>query len=172
MPSHSLLNPLSPPVQIPSTHYDTLRQTLVTAEVLLLRILKFNIRLTLPHVYLPRILERATTLHGTEHLDEMGYGEREEADVIEAGDTPIGREAGRLCALACRSYRLGGLFPAREVAAAVVRVALDRCGIIVDDDRKWVRRVASDKVGIEDWEEAVDELRAVLREQEQDEQTV
>jgi len=63
-PAHQLLNrnPSDPAVAqltVPSTKYDVLRATLVQAELLLLRVLGFQLRIPQPLDYLPRYLQRA-----------------------------------------------------------------------------------------------------------------
>ncbi|TGZ79785.1 hypothetical protein EX30DRAFT_365050 [Ascodesmis nigricans] len=156
LPSYTFLHPSSPPLHIPSPLYTSLRRSLIAGELLLLRVLGFHTRITLPHEFIPRMLEIA-----------VGVGEDEgEGSVME---TVMGVEARRVVGVACRDYRLGGLFPAREVAAAVVRVVVERCGgVVVGGEREWVRRVAGERVGVEDYEEAVEELRVVLKGKEQE----
>ncbi|KAL8704783.1 MAG: hypothetical protein Q9225_008064, partial [Loekoesia sp. 1 TL-2023] len=61
LPAHRLLHPpsTSPPLNVPSPKYDTLRATLVQAELILLRVLGFELRLPSPLEYLQRYVERA-----------------------------------------------------------------------------------------------------------------
>ncbi|KAL8858078.1 MAG: hypothetical protein Q9178_005403 [Gyalolechia marmorata] len=64
LPAHALLHRSSSsstksPLAIPSPTYDTLRATLVQAELILLRVLAFELRLPSPLEYLQRYLERA-----------------------------------------------------------------------------------------------------------------
>ena len=101
-PAHRLLhghngassNPISQPLVVPSTIYDTLRATLVQAELMLLRILGFELRIPLPLDYMPRYLERAIgeVADAGENYDSYGKEEREEYGVVkDIMDTLFGR---------------------------------------------------------------------------------
>lgn len=101
-PAHRLLHqhdgassdPISKPLVVPSATYDSLRATLVQAEVMLLRILGFELRIPLPLDYLPRYLERAIgdVANASENYDSWGKEEKEEYGVVkDAMDTSIGR---------------------------------------------------------------------------------
>jgi hypothetical protein len=52
------VNPDKPPLTFPSDLYDSLRYSTVTSELILLRILKFELRILLPQAYLPRLISR------------------------------------------------------------------------------------------------------------------
>jgi hypothetical protein len=54
----SIVNPDKPPLTFPSDLYDSLRYSTVTSELILLRILKFELRILLPQAYLPRLISR------------------------------------------------------------------------------------------------------------------
>lgn len=106
LPAHRLLHrrneassdPISQPLVIPSTIYDSLRATLVQAELMLLRILGFELRIPLPLDYLPRYVERAMEdiVGASEDYDSWGKEEKEEYGVLkDCMDTSFGR--------ACRS---------------------------------------------------------------------
>ena len=91
-------DPVDQPLAVPSTRYDSLRATLVQAELMLLRTLGFELRTPLPLDYLPRYLERAIwdVANAGENYDSWGKEAREEYGVVkDAMDTLIGR--------ACRS---------------------------------------------------------------------
>ena len=99
-PAHRLLHqhkesssdPVSQPLVVPSTVYDSLRATLVQAELMLLRILGFELRITLPLDYLPRYLERAMGNIASENYDTWENEEKEEYGVVKAAmDTTLGR---------------------------------------------------------------------------------
>ena len=103
-PAHSLLhqktevnsnqNPIATPLTVPSEMYDTLRATLVQAELILLRILGFELRIPLPLDYLPRYLERAINdISGVgEDYDVWSKEDKEEYGVVKRTmDTGIGR---------------------------------------------------------------------------------
>lgn len=82
------------PLVVPSATYDSLRATLVQAELMLLRILGFELRIPLPLDYLPRYLERAIgdVAGASENYDSWGKEEKEEYGVVkDAMDTSIGR---------------------------------------------------------------------------------
>lgn len=102
-PAHRLLHqyddasstdPINNPLTFPSQTHDTLRATLVQAELMLLRVLGFELRLPLPLDYLPRYLERAMGDIGEagEDYDSWGKEEKEEYGVVkETMDTGLGR---------------------------------------------------------------------------------
>lgn len=102
-PAHRLLHqyddasstdPINRPLTIPSQTYDTLRATLVQAELMLLRVLGFELRLPLPLDYLPRYLERVMGDFAEvgEDYDSWGKEEKEEYGVVmETMDTGLGR---------------------------------------------------------------------------------
>ena len=105
-PAHRLLHPhngassdpINQPLVVPSTMYDSLRATLVQAELMLLRILGFELRIPVPLDYLPRYLERAMedVAGASENYDSWGNEVKEEYGVVkDAMCTSIGR--------ACRS---------------------------------------------------------------------
>ena len=101
-PAHRLLHqhnggssdPIDQPLEVPSTIYDSLRATLVQAELMLLRILGFELRIPLPLDYLPRYLERAMgdVAGASESYDFWGKEEKAEYGVVnDAMDTSFGR---------------------------------------------------------------------------------
>ena len=101
-PAHRLLhdhsgastNPISQPLVVPSTIYDILRATLVQAELMLLRILGFELRIPLPLDYMPRYLERAIgeVADAGENYGSYGKEEKEEYGVVkDIMDTLFGR---------------------------------------------------------------------------------
>jgi len=79
-------NPLAAPLTIPSETYDTLRATLVQAELILLRVLGFELRLASPMDFLGRYLERAMEgVEAGEDYEGWGREERMEYGVEEGG---------------------------------------------------------------------------------------
>ena len=101
-PAHRLLHdhngastdPINQPLVVPSTIYDTLRATLVQAELMLLRILGFELRIPLPLDYMPRYLERAIgeVADASENYGSYGKEEKEEYGVVkDIMDTLFGR---------------------------------------------------------------------------------
>ena len=93
-PPNQDLDPVASTLTVPSQLYDTLRATLVQAELILLRVLGFELRIPLPLDYLPRYLERATgdIVDTAEDYDGWGKEGKEEYGVEkDIMDTRIGR---------------------------------------------------------------------------------
>lgn len=169
-PAHRLLHqhdgassdPISQPLVVPSATYDSLRATLVQAEVMLLRILGFELRIPLPLDYLPRYLERAIgdVANASENYDSWGKEEKEEYGVVkDAMDTSIGRACRSKAIRACKDYQLANLFPARAVALGCLYVVMEERGLRTSKARtEWVDDIASGKVDNDDFEEVVDVL--------------
>ena len=114
LPAHRLLhgldqtcpsssNPIVKPLSIPSEIYDNLRATLVQAELILLRVLAFELRVPLALDYIPRYLQRVLEdIAGAgEDYDAWGKEEREEYGVIMGMDTGIGRACRARAVEAC-----------------------------------------------------------------------
>lgn len=118
-PAHHLLHQSTEPLTVPSTTYDTLRASLVQAELVLLRVIGFELRLQTPLVYLPRYLERAMedVTNVGEKYDEWGKEEKEEYGVLDnAMETSIGR--------ACRH---------KAVSASVTQPGSTRAAQLIDE---------------------------------------
>lgn len=98
---------MAKPLTIPSATYETLRATLVQAELLLLRVLAFDLRVALPLDYLPRYLERTfeDVTGAGEDYEAWEKEEREEYGVTLRMDTGIGKackaRAVEACVLRC-----------------------------------------------------------------------
>lgn len=93
--------------------------TLVQAELLLLRVLGFELRLSLPLDFIDRYLERAMTdaTAVAEDYDRWGREEREEYGVVEGTETGMGRACRSKAVLAwvfphLREPMGGGIWPA------------------------------------------------------------
>ncbi len=85
---------MTQPLTVPSETYDILRATVVQAELMLLRVLAFELRVPLSLDYLPRYLERAMedVVDAGEDYDTWGKEEKEEYGVVNiAMDTGIGK---------------------------------------------------------------------------------
>ena len=104
LPAHRLLHPetsvsnlipIEQPLAIPSPTYDTLRGTVVQAEILLLRILGFELRLPSPLDFLQRYLERAMedVTDVAEDYDNWDREGKEEFGIGEIMDTRLARAA-------------------------------------------------------------------------------
>ncbi|KAL8730280.1 MAG: hypothetical protein Q9166_004163 [cf. Caloplaca sp. 2 TL-2023] len=164
LPAYTLLHSdTKPPLKSPSPTYDTLRATLVQAELILLRVLGFELHLPSPLEYLQRYLERA--MEDVESVgEEFDAWEREAKDEygVLGGmiDGRMGRGCRGMAVDACKDYQLANLFPARAVALAVVWVVLADRGLRVEKGLiEWVKDVGSDKIDVEDFEEVVEILR-------------
>ncbi|KAI5852582.1 hypothetical protein DFP73DRAFT_589660 [Morchella snyderi] len=162
IPAHTLQHPPPfPPLTFPSPRYDALRSTLVTAELLLLRVLRFELRVTLPYEYLPRLLERALTLALPDA--PAAADERLECRVVDLKDTPLGRAVWVKVGQAMARYRVCNFFPPRAVAAACVyHVAVVERGLRAPAGADaWVRRVAGERVEWEDFVDALEEIKGL-----------
>ncbi|KAI5799983.1 hypothetical protein EDC01DRAFT_612759 [Geopyxis carbonaria] len=160
LPAYELLNPMGSPLVFPSVLYDSLRLTLVDAELLLLRILKFDIRLTLPYEYLPRVLEKILSPNGTDHFDFLEIDDKEEIAAVNIKDTSLGRAVWVLVGEAMKSYDLVNFFSARTVALACVYFCLEERRITVQADKAaWLKTLTGDKVYYGNFLDAVNELR-------------
>ena len=92
------------PLKIPSETYDMLRATLVQAELMLLRVLGFELKLPSPMDYLPRYLERAMEDINDVGEDYEAWGKeyRAEYGVVEGGwmGTRLGKRASEMIVFA------------------------------------------------------------------------
>ncbi|MCJ1362966.1 Cyclin- protein fam58a [Acarospora aff. strigata] len=107
LPAFRLLhshNPTATPLTFPSSLYDSLRATVVQAELVVLRVLKFELRLPLPFEYLPRYLDRtigevnkgggsSVGWGGTEDYEGLGRERKQEDGVVELMETRVARGA-------------------------------------------------------------------------------
>lgn len=78
---------------VSSTTYDTLRATLVQAELILIRVLGFELRFPLPLEHLPRYLERAigSCANAGEDYDDWDQEQRDEYGVVGFMETRVAR---------------------------------------------------------------------------------
>lgn len=89
------------PLTIPSTTYDLLRSTVVQAELMLLRVLEFKLRIPSPLEFLPRYLDRTISdynaLHcgwsGTDDHDGPTSKYRDEYQTVNLMETGVGKAA-------------------------------------------------------------------------------
>ena len=154
------------PLRIPSEAYDSLRATVVQAELLVLRILGFELRLLSPFEYLSRYLVRifGDAMDATEDYDALSEEIRNEYGVLPGGilETRVGRMVKAAVVEACKNEMVGVMFPSRVVALGCIWIVLEERGIVngLDASQAWVDKYGGGKVTWEDWEEVVKELRA------------
>ncbi|BFZ64529.1 hypothetical protein YB2330_005675 [Saitoella coloradoensis] len=122
LPAHTLAQPSTLPLTFPSTLYDTLRQSLVNSEHILLRTLGFELRsdTKIPYFYLPELVSRC-----------LGVGITEEGGFATVGvmGTALGLEARRWARWAASSRELALGYPAKTVAVVCVRKAVHELGL-------------------------------------------
>ncbi|KAH0544850.1 hypothetical protein FGG08_001079 [Glutinoglossum americanum] len=170
LPAYRLLhgsNPHAHPLTFPSELYDSLRATIVQAELMLLRVLKFELRIPLPFEFLPRYLDRTVgELNvggggwlGTEDYDGMGKEQRDEYKVARLMETGIARACKAEIVTALQSYQLANYFPARTIAAACLYVTLREKGLRVTQSvGSWLEEVTGGRVDAGDFHDVVAEL--------------
>ncbi|KAL8932669.1 MAG: hypothetical protein Q9211_006184 [Gyalolechia sp. 1 TL-2023] len=133
------------------------------AELILLRVLGFELRLPSPMEYLQRYIERAMedVEEAGENYDSWDREGKEEYRVVDGVmETRLGRMCSQRALEACKDYQLANLYPARTVALGVVHVVLEDRGLRIDVEVKaWVEDVASGKVDIEDLKEVTEILK-------------
>ena len=170
--AHKVLNPTAPHLEIPSPQYSALRSTLVRAELLLLRILRFELRIPLPFEFLGRYLDRAVASWDAGGFDRWEDDEREEDAVVGEWETGLGKAVREWCVKILGVKSVGGVFPARAIGLVAVRLGcIDRRALrLVDVDvgegaeekgremRDWVDRVGGEKVDLRDFEDILGEL--------------
>ncbi|KAF3911362.1 Cyclin-T1-2 [Dactylellina cionopaga] len=161
-PAYSLLHPSSPPIRVPSHLYDTLRATIVTAELHLLRILKFELRVAIPHDYIPRMLDAALSIIPGEDYETLPTEKMEEDKVSKAADTFLGRQCAGLATKCLARYSVANFYDAKTIACGVVGVVLEGNGVVPGEGvEKWVRMVAGRDMDLEDYNDVVKEVGMV-----------
>ncbi|KAF3088765.1 Cyclin- protein fam58a [Orbilia oligospora] len=162
-PAYSILHPNVPPIEVPSHKYDTIRGTIVTAELHLLRILKFELRHALPHDYIPRILDKSLSIVPGEDYDRQDDDRKEEDGIMKSQDTFLGRQCMGLATRCLAEYSVATFYDARTIACGVVAVVLDGSGILRAESMDgWVRRVGGGNVEIEDYRDVIKEVTIVF----------
>ncbi|KAI9824551.1 MAG: hypothetical protein M1832_001640 [Thelocarpon impressellum] len=184
LPAHRLLHNHSQgrSLTIPSPTYDALRASLVRAELLHLRTLKFELRAPLPlaSAFLPRYLSRALALlsstsvsgegEGTDY-DDLDPEQAAEDRILPLSDTALARACEAAVARAYASFALANFFPARAVAAACLLAELRRRRVGVggvggvggggEEVERWLSHVTDGRVEGEDVDEILAELEAL-----------
>ena len=166
-PAHIFLNSSAEPLKSPSALYDTLRATLVQAELMLLRALGFNLHPPLPIDFLPRYLGRAMADVGNvaEDYESWGKEEREEYGVVgDTMETRIGRACRSKIVEVCKNFQLANLYPARALTIACLYVILEERGLQIEESaEEWVQNITSRKVDQEDFTEIVAALKRLAK---------
>ncbi|KAI9839562.1 MAG: hypothetical protein M1819_002188 [Sarea resinae] len=163
-------SPRTQPLTFPSALYDSLRSSLVQAELILLRALKFELRIPLPLEFLPRYMDRTIgdvnagrgDWRGTEDYEAMDKESREEYKIVDLMNTNIGNACRVQVIDACKNYQLANFFPARAVAAACLYRALQAHRLIGPNNvTKWLEEVTSGRVDRADFDDILAELANV-----------
>ncbi|KZF19923.1 hypothetical protein L228DRAFT_241135 [Xylona heveae TC161] len=127
------------PLTFPSPLYDSVRATVVQAELILLRVLQFDLRVSLPLHFVPRYLDRTvgevnipsgpwqSCLDGP--YEAIGQEYRDEYRMVDLMETAVARACTARAVDACRSYHLSNFFPARTIAAACIYTTLEERGL-------------------------------------------
>ncbi|KAK6504720.1 Cyclin- protein fam58a [Arthrobotrys musiformis] len=161
-PAYSILHPNLPPIEVPSHKYDTLRGTIVTAELHLLRILKFELRHPIPHDYISRVLDKSLSIIPGEDFDRQNDERKEEDGIVKIEDTFLGRQCMGLATRCLAEYSIATFYDARTIACGVVAVVLEGTGILrTESQDAWVRRVGGGNVEIEDYRDVIKEVTIV-----------
>lgn len=150
LPAYHILHPppLHPPLTYPSHKYDALRQTIVQAELILLRALGFGIYAPMAYEYLPRLVAKVLNtkiyggvvgdsegVRGMEDWDTYTPGEAEECGVVELMQTGLAKRAKVWVGRAAREYVLVNWYTMRTVAVACVWLAMDETGWGLEKDK-------------------------------------
>ncbi|KAI9841346.1 MAG: hypothetical protein M1838_003611 [Thelocarpon superellum] len=166
LPAHRFLhssNPAAPPLTLTSPLYAVLRATVVQAEMMLLRVLKFSIRMPIALHHLPRYLVRAIgdgdTVGGYDGLSE---DHKDEYKIGALMDTALARAVTATTVNAYKDYHLANFYPARAVAATCLYRVLQQRGLqVTDQDGKaegWLDDVTGGKVEREEFDEILARL--------------
>ena len=164
-PAFHLLHPREK-LEIPSTKYDVLRRTIVRSEVLLLRILKFELRIALPLTFLPRYIGRMLDEmggEGVEDYERMGRDRRAEYQVVTLMSTGLGQKCRSVALQSCQDYQLSTFWPPRAVAAGCVLLVAERMGIDIHvGGAELVDTIAGKKVDPTDIQEIRKDLERLI----------
>ncbi len=135
VPAWDILHAKEAPLTFPSHRYDALRAGVVNSEMILLRALQFDVRLPLPYVHLPRLLDRVVQGTTTDR-------------------SCISLNARRWVTWSMRHFRLSVLYPQRAIALVCVYLACQENGLEPGNIKIWC-----DAVPGVDWEDVDDALK-------------
>ena len=160
LPANRLLDPLST-LHIPSEHYDRLRATLVQAELMVLRALRFEVRVPLALDFVPRYLHRTLEdmARVEDDYDRMGQDDKDEYRIGGLMETATARACHAKVVVAYKSYHVANFYPARAIAAACVVDSLRDGGVLLGsslDD--WLDHVTGGTVEREELDEITGKL--------------
>ncbi|KAG4301775.1 hypothetical protein PCANB_002180 [Pneumocystis canis] len=163
VPAYSILNPTKPRLTFPSEFYDSLRDSIVNAELFLLRVLKFDLKIMLPFSYLTKALHLTLTIWETETTDSTPYRD------TYLMNTVIGRHARCRIMDAMSDYRLSTLYDPQTLSSACLWYALRDFKIFPNEKfMSWVISVTGSRQIHEDIQDAIyDLIQLDLRRHEQ-----
>ncbi|OJD35938.1 cyclin-l2 isoform 1 [Diplodia corticola] len=159
--------PDSAALECPSPAYDSLRSTLVRNELILLRILKFELRVSTPFDFLPGYLTEAMRDFGVNdggadalvYFDDRSKEDKEADRIADLMETGIAKDCRAKALGACKDYQLANFFPAKAVTAACIYIVLRDRGLLPGIDMKrWLRDKVSRSIELEDFEDAVSSM--------------
>ncbi|KAH7061226.1 hypothetical protein B0J12DRAFT_646994 [Macrophomina phaseolina] len=152
------------PLTCSSPTYDALRSALVRTELVLLRVLRFELRISTPFDCLPGYLSGVmrefnagdTSSDAARDFDYRKKEQKEAERITDLMDTNIAKACKAKALFACRDYQLANYFQAKPVAAACIYTILQERGLIYGiNARIWLREKISRSIDVADFEEAV-----------------
>ncbi|KAG4303841.1 hypothetical protein PORY_002770 [Pneumocystis oryctolagi] len=153
VPAYSILNPTKPRLTFPSEFYDSLRDSIVNAELILLRVLKFDLKIILPFSYLTKALHLTLTTWHSETTEPIL---QKEAYLI---NTVIGRHARCRIMDAMSDYRLSTLYDPQTLSNACLWYVLRDFEIFSEEKfSSWVVSVTGSTQIHEDIQDAIYDL--------------
>ncbi|KAL1647374.1 hypothetical protein SLS58_002702 [Diplodia intermedia] len=137
------------------------------SELILLRVLKFELRVSTPFDFLSGYLGEAMRDFGVDDGSADAKGcfddrnkEKKEADrIADLMETGIAKDCKAKALNACKNYQLANYFPAKTVTAACIYIILRDRGLLRGIDTKsWLKDKVSRSIEMEDFEEAVSNM--------------
>ncbi|KAF2141350.1 uncharacterized protein K452DRAFT_359124 [Aplosporella prunicola CBS 121167] len=160
--------PDAKPLIVPSETYDALRAALVQTELILLRVLKFELRILLAFEFIPSYLKRTVGVlnsgeggwGGTDDYDHCTQEIKESGQIASFMETGVAKACTASIVEAYKDYQLANFFTARTIAAACLYVTLRKRGLFIQADiASWLRSSISRSIDVEDFEDAVSGLQ-------------
>ncbi|KAF4313938.1 hypothetical protein GTA08_BOTSDO00512 [Botryosphaeria dothidea] len=156
--------PDAAPLTFPSPTYDALRSGLVRTELILLRVLKFELRIPTPFDFLPGYISQVmrdfdigdTSTDAAHGFDRRSKEKKEAAKITDIMDTGIAKACKTKALFACKSYQLANYFPAKTIAAGCVYIVLKNRGLLLEVHAgTWLKEKIGRSIEMEDFEEAI-----------------